>query len=289
MLNTLRLPRTLAISLVKGTVMALNPMQFFKRKAIAAHTKADKITIPQKSGYFIFDPDVFPGTENLVSVCRGIFEKERDSGAIDSKIDSVSKAFLVPVTRTSQELITNPVIRNFVLSDAVLSSVVNYFDSVPILSHVELLWSPPNTSNLKSQKYHYDTEDNRQLKIFVNITEVTDASGPFTFINSDLSDKVQTSTGYVGGRRTRLEDAPVTRLIEEHQQHTFTGPPGSGIFVDTSRCLHFGSRGNTQERLVLMIQFLNYFAPKTQPADWRQAATAFQNELDVTRRLILRC
>ncbi len=269
--------------------MMLNPLQFFKRNPKTSGNSPDQIKIPQNSGFFIFGTDVFPDTGKLVNVCRQIFEKEHDSGAIDRKIADVSKAFLVPVTSSSQELIVNPVIRNFVLSDAVLSSVIDYFGVVPILSHVELLWSPPNDSNLKSQKYHYDTEDNRQLKMFVNITEVTEDSGPFTFIDSALSQQVQTATGYVGGRRARLEDDPVTRLAGKDEQRTFTGAPGSGIFVDTSRCLHFGSRGNKKERLVLMIQFLNYFAPKTEPADWRQTAAAFSDELDTTRRLILRC
>jgi hypothetical protein len=39
------------------------------------------------------------------------------------------------------------------------------------------------------------------------------------------------------------------------------GAPGSAAFVDTSRCLHYGSRSNTRERLVLQLQFLRFQAP----------------------------
>ncbi len=289
MLNTLRLPRLLATRLVKGSAMILNPVQFFKRKSKVEARSDEFIKIPQDDGFILFDSEAFPNTKKLVIECREIFERERDSGAIDRKIDKVSKAFLVPVTRTPQELIANPAVREFVLSEAVLSSVIDYFGAVPILSRVELFWSPPNHSNQKSQKYHYDTEDNRQLKIFVNINNVTTESGPFTFISSPLSDKVQKLTGYVGGRRTRLEDDLVVNSMDEQDLLTATGNVGGGIMVDTSRCLHFGSRGNTKERLVLMIQFLNYFAPKTEPADWREASSTFTEELDTTRRLILRC
>ena len=33
----------------------------------------------------------------------------------------------------------------------------------------------------------------------------------------------------------------------------FTGKAGAGIFVDTSRCFHFGRRQQSKERLMLMI------------------------------------
>ena len=39
-----------------------------------------------------------------------------------------------------------------------------------------------------------------------------------------------------------------------------TGPRGSGAWVDTSRCLHFGSRGNSTDRLMLIVQFTKHLA-----------------------------
>ena len=35
----------------------------------------------------------------------------------------------------------------------------------------------------------------------------------------------------------------------------FTGKAGTSIFVDTSRCFHFGRRQQSKERLMLMIQY----------------------------------
>jgi hypothetical protein len=66
-------------------------------------------------------------------------------------------------------------------------------------------------------------------------------------------------------------------------------PAGGGIFIDTSRCLHFGSRGNRAERLVLLAQFMDYYAPKLEPVDWRAVAAPFASGLDEARRLLLRC
>ncbi len=269
--------------------VTLNPFQFFRRKQKTDNFCSSDIKIPQDEGYVLFGPEVFPSTRPLIAECQEIFAHAKNSGAMERKTNTVGKAFLIKVTESPQELLLNPVIRKFILSNKILSPVVDYFGAVPILSHIHLLWSPPNDSNLKSQQYHYDTEDTRQIKLFINIADVTDECGPFTFIGRKLSGIVRNLTGHAGGRWTRLDDQLVTSSINESDQIVATGSAGGGIFVDTSRCLHFGSRGNTKERLVLMIQFLNYYAPKTQPVDWSEASATFSDELDPTQRLVLRC
>ena len=45
--------------------------------------------------------------------------------------------------------------------------------------------------------------------------------------------------------------------VGEIKRSKLVGPAGSGAFLDTSRCLHYGSRFNRRDRLVLIIQFLN--------------------------------
>lgn len=289
MLNKLRIPRVILTPLVRTIAICLNPIQHFKRKQMAGTISSGNIEIPENDGFFMFGPNDLPNTKNVVKECLKIFRKHHNSGDIEAKVSNVPKAFLVSSTTGAEELMANSTIREFILSDAVLSAVSNYFGTIPILSNVSLLWSPPNDTEIKSQKYHFDAEDFRQLKIFVNISEVTPDTGPFTFLNAELSDKVRHSTGYVGGKHTRLEDDPVANLVDDEQQLTVTGPTGAGIIVDTSRCLHFGSRGNTKERLVLLVHFLDYFSPKIEPEDWSDLASTFSGELDNTRHLILRC
>lgn len=289
MLNKLGLPRSFVSPLVKNVARALNPIQLFRRKHKANTIGNSTIEIPQRGGFIAFGPDDLPGTEKLVSECRKIFKQTQSNGDIDRRTPTTSKAFLVPASSGSKALMDNSSVRKFVLSDAVLAQVIKYFGSVPILSMIDLFYSPINDTKTKSQKYHFDTEDYRQLKIFVNIFDVTPETGPFTFIDAELSSMVKNSTGYVGGRRTRLEDEPLTELIGEHKPLSLIGPAGSGAIVDTSRCLHFGSRGNTKERLVLFVQFVDYFTPKIIPADWTELADKHSGELDEVRKLILRC
>ena len=44
------------------------------------------------------------------------------------------------------------------------------------------------------------------------------------------------------------------------------GPPGTACVLDSSRCLHFGSRCRGGERLVLMFNFRPYLSPDRSPS-----------------------
>lgn len=50
-------------------------------------------------------------------------------------------------------------------------------------------------------------------------------------------------------------------LIDSEEILRATGPCGSAVMLDSSRCLHFGSRGNRRDRLVLAFHFLPADAP----------------------------
>ena len=66
-----------------------------------------------------------------------------------------------------------------------------------------------------------------------------------------------------------------------------TGPAGKGLMLDTSRCLHYGSRGNTIERLVLMFQYTSFYAPKSRWPDWANALAGRDIPLDRFQKLAL--
>jgi hypothetical protein len=113
-------------------------------------------------------------------------------------------------------------------------------------------WSPPNQTLKSSQLYHYDNRDTRQAKVFINLNDVTDASGPLHFIPARDCLKVDAKIGY---SQERYTDEAVYSCVPESNVVVATGPAGSAFLVDTARCLHFGSRGNSLDRLVLMVSF----------------------------------
>ena len=288
LMNLLRLPRPAAISIVKGMAKLLSPLELRKRAAgkQVLHGTAG-LEVRDEMVYRLLEPYELPGTAELVAECRKIFDEYKRSGRLAQRVKEVAKPFLVQVTDSPIELMNRKPIRDFLLSEALINTAIRYMGRVPILSEVQLLWSPVNETLVKSQKYHFDTEDDRQLKIFVNIEDVTDESGPFTLISSGLSKKIKTLTGYSGGRRTRLADELAEANAGANDQVRVTGLAGAGVVCDTSRCLHFGSRGNKRERLVLLIQFMDFFAPKVEPVDWSRAELSLMPATGDLRRLVL--
>jgi hypothetical protein len=120
---------------------------------------------------------------------------------------------------------------------------------------------------MSSQIYHLDPEGRRQAKLFLNLRETGPDEGPFTFIpasdsaslvkaikrrrSTDASDTDE--VGVVQGRYFDRELADVGGLAKAI---SVMGPTGSAGLVDTSRCLHCGSRVKAGTyRLCLYIQY----------------------------------
>ncbi len=270
MYNKLRLPRRAATILVKTLAFATDPLAWWHRRRAGASAGAVPVPLefPDATGYLKFAPDELPHAAAAIAECHAIFAERVNQGLLDRNSDDFSKPFLRPVTDKCSELLERDAIRRFVLSPELISIVCRYLGSMPILSEVQLLWTPANDTLSKSQKFHLDAEDYRQLKLFLHVEDVDERCGPLTLISAAQTRRVCAATGYVGGRRTRLEDEAVRRVVGDDFEQAM-GERGSGILIDTSRCLHYGSRGNQKQRLVLFLQFISYYAPKLEPFDWR--------------------
>lgn len=153
------------------------------------------------------------------------------------------------------DLHAHPEIIEFVLSDAVVRSVISYLGSVPRLMGVGLYVSPPNESMISSQKFHFDGDDLKQIKCFINLVEVDHDTGPFTFYDAEASALIEHHLGRPWGAH-RYQDEAVAEVCRNHHKHILTGPPGSGAFVDTAQCVHFGSRTKKSNRAVLMFHYV---------------------------------
>lgn len=148
----------------------------------------------------------------------------------------------------------------------------SYLGTIPILVYVDIWCSRPTPQVANSQLYHCDWEAERQLKVFVHCSDVSEASGPLTVIPADKSKQLRDEIHYTyGGSRAELADETVAEVVGLDDEVSFTGPPGTVVAVDTSRCFHYGSRvkeaGNW--RVVTVIQYL--------------APTAFKLPLRATR------
>lgn len=151
-------------------------------------------------------------------------------------------------------------IARLALHEGVVSTAARYLGQVPVLAAVTVLRSPfVAGAPTGSQLFHSDWEDVTQVKVFVHCTDVTPGHGPLTAVRADASADVRRVLRYrYGGSGFRRRDDEVLPLVGPGDVSAFKGPPGTSVFVDTSRCLHFGSRveEGVGDRLVLQLQYL---------------------------------
>ena len=156
---------------------------------------------------------------------------------------------------------------NLVLSDELIRKVSEYLEVVPLLTNVDLWLSRFSEESSSSQLYHIDWEDSRQLKMFVNFSDVDESNGPFTAVSRSKTEEIVKKLDFKFLGDYYLKDERVKDLISEDDKHVVTGKKGAVSFADTSACLHYGSRIRNREttRIVLMLQFLR---PQSFFFDW---------------------
>jgi hypothetical protein len=244
-----------ALTALKGLA---SPAQVAQRRRLAAELKsAGSFTIPEDQGFLAFGPGELPGVDAAVDRCREIFQSVRESSRREEFTFNPNKGFLLDVL-TGQGFREQPELVSFMVSRPVVDAVTHYLGTVPLLAGAALWWSPQNDTAASSQLFHLDNEDWKQVKVFINLFDTDAEMGPFTLLPANVSQRIVRDVGYVKGR---IPDEQVEAAGGLDASRVLTGAPGSGAFVDTARCLHYGSRGNRQERLVLMFQFLRFDSP----------------------------
>ena len=136
---------------------------------------------------------------------------------------------------------------------AAFAAVARYFGQAPCLQKLAIMRSPPNSSTDGSQLYHYDHRDSRQAKLFLNLCDVTEAAGPTHFLSAADFKRIDAKVGY---RQDRYTDEQIYSAVPQSQVIDTIGPAGTGFLIDTARCLHYGSRGNSTDRLVLLASYV---------------------------------
>ncbi len=212
-----------------------NPYSHIKRILISRKFMVHNAPVISKTeGYVFPDPDAYPGIQNVVEICQRLYrEKLENINSLQRSADR--KEFFYNIL-TEQDIIENPELMEFALSDKVLNSLMSYYGYVPKLCSLGLFVSPPNTSTKRSQMWHYDGTDLHHVKCFINVFDVGEDDGPFSFIPADRSLELEKVTS----RRWKVPD--ITEENELKDVIQLVSPPGGLAFTDTSRCLHYGSR-----------------------------------------------
>jgi hypothetical protein len=253
----IRLPVKLAFQLTKGAQVLAHPVNY-RRRVRGAKTMTENSRwstfITRRKGYALFDLETFPGTDTVVSICRQVYARYMEQ---DRNRDGVlRKTFLVNILNAAT-LEENPQLLDFALSDPIVEAVTGYLGSIPILRGLGVYLSQSNDTTESSQMFHTDNDDFRQIKCFMNVVDVDDGNGPFTLVPAKQSRQIRSTLRH-GWRDRRLTDDEVLALCDPADIIRLTGPAGSGGMVDTSNCLHYGSRARAGARVVFMFQYTTY-------------------------------
>jgi hypothetical protein len=208
--------------------------------------------IPAAAGYCLVPPDHFPEVPQVVDAARQALAHYDEVGPADGKR---RKRFLVNV-QDPATLTRDSAIVRLALREEVLAAVSRYLGVIPFLSAISVFHSDTVDGDFSSsQLHHCDGDDVTQVKIFVYCSDVDMASGPFTLMRADDSARIRRATGY--HYRRRLTDEQVSDVVGPSREIPILGEAGTVLFVDTSRCFHYGSRvaDGAPPRLVTMIQY----------------------------------
>jgi hypothetical protein len=160
-----------------------------------------------------------------------------------------------------------PAFVEFGTSAQLLATVANYLGFIPALSktlptgvrmvesgkHLDALAHLPPRD---SQVFHIDPYDHPMVYVIVLVRDCTLEAGPFTFLPAGVSANAAGKLDYWSrGRPYRLSDDEVYSVADERETIALTYPRGTVLFVDTSRCFHYGSRDADEPRFQVMYGF----------------------------------
>lgn len=148
----------------------------------------------------------------------------------------------------------SPFVR-FAMQPGILRVVKAAMGGLPQLDYVLLTLSRHVAGPLAhSQLWHRDHDDTRTIKIFVYLTDVeTLKDGPFTFLPGPVSDRF----GY--SLRSHRSDEQIFSRVPPEAKVEMMAPAMTVFAVETSRCLHMGSRiAPGHQRLLYTATFTSF-------------------------------
>lgn len=259
-------------TMLSAAAVAVQPLDYVRRRrvVVAYNERFPASAMTDAAGYTLLPPGALPGITEVVDACHRLFQaKNAELGAFTTTgkkaaRDKHRKRSFQRDLLTNEDLLANPWLVDFALSDPVLSIVTNYLGIIPHLTRVDLVYSIPRDPAdglIASQLFHQDPEGLRQVKVYVNLFDVDDQHGPFMFIPA--ADTARVVRAMREERHRKGEEDPARYRDDEIDAQggmaaviRVTGPAGTTMAVDTTRCLHAGSRVQPGHiRLMLFLQY----------------------------------
>jgi hypothetical protein len=159
-----------------------------------------------------------------------------------------------------------PSFLDFATSTDVLSVVSRALECIPALSTT----LPPSIRLVESnaafddkpdrphdsQLFHLDPYSLPNLYVLVLLRDTGPDNGPWTFLPKSVSQRIRRELGYwKRGKPYRLTDEEVYAHVDRSEVIEFVGPKGAVLFIESSGCMHYGSRNCVKPRFQLMYGY----------------------------------
>lgn len=203
--------------------------------------------------------ELFPDSPNLLAELQAYVANLRQRAKV-----VVDKPFLSTLlgaynNRDRPIRFEDPLVK-LILHKRMLDIVNTYMQMFTKLSYFTLdVTTPvaPDSSRIKSQRWHRDPEDIKLCKVFVYFSDVSEDSGPFTFVTHS----------HRGGRWEKVFFQPVPQRVHPSENDVkqaipagdiriCTGQAGTVIFCDTSG-IHRGGFALEHERIMSTAAYLS--------------------------------
>ena len=261
------------VSMWKASAFVAAPRETRERSRLAKEfaTNVSHAEMSRPRGCLLMPPNHFADMPEVIATCRQVFADKGGRVGDDSSNPTADshlggrrmKGDYLRNLLSNDDLRRYPRLVDFALSDAAMGMAASYLGTIPYLNRVDLLYSIARESDDKvsSQLFHVDPEGLTQVKFFINVFDVGDGEGPFTFIPADDTARVIRNVNVLrqqqgNPHQGRYLDEEIKAVGANDAIVRVTGSGGSGVAVDTSRCLHMGSRVRPGSfRLCLYIQY----------------------------------
>lgn len=260
-----------------------DPLRYAQRRRLLSRLDAPEIAIPRDSGFVVTSADRIPGLAPLQETLRQIADdrfENLDREAFDAGVRAGAvKPFYFNLLER-EDVVRWPQLLGFALSRGMLSIVGHYCGLLPELSHMAIFYSGLEGAEAcdkvrGTQTLHWDNHDFSHVKFFCFLDDVGEDDGPLTVLPADKSAWFRKKTGRRFGTWPVRDDAELFRYFSESDLIPVVGPAGTTALVDTTNCLHFGSRtSGTGRRRTFVIHYTRF-------ADYGTARTTRFQDLNL--------
>ena len=224
-----------------------------KQRTITASLKRD--------GFHIFDQrlpndvcdEIFAFAKQQPSIVEGRGREPKDRVVFDPDAP-ISKTYRI----IESDITSNPTMQRLMADPSFVAIAEMYLDALPILSMMNLWWSPTfgdMPGDAAAQEFHFDFDPPPiWLLFFVYLTDVGPENGPHVFVRGSHVADHPASADLLKRGYARIPDRDIEAAFGRENVVELCGKRGTILAVDT-RGFHKGKMPTAGHRLITQLTF----------------------------------